>query len=251
MVNWRDRTPPGGRRRRSAPARDLRPPRGARPRGASPDQRLAGRGRGGDARRDRGAPRRRRVRLRARGPARASPRLARALAPDVVVEDVNKLPLYLPLVWRRAVRAAGAAPVRHDGVPGGGVADGVGGLGRRSGRCRGSTAARRSTRSAGARGTTWWRAASRARRSGSSTRAWMRGTTARRRAWRGRSGRASCTSGGSSVIRRWTRPSPRSRRSGGRGHPTWSCGSPATARTAPASSGWRRRPDRASPFSAT
>ena len=27
-------------------------------------------------------------------------RLARALRPDVVVEDVNKLPLYLPLVWR-------------------------------------------------------------------------------------------------------------------------------------------------------
>ncbi len=27
-------------------------------------------------------------------------RLARAIRPDVVVEDVNKLPLYLPLVWR-------------------------------------------------------------------------------------------------------------------------------------------------------
>ena len=31
---------------------------------------------------------------------RAFARLARALKPDVVVEDVNKLPLYLPLVWR-------------------------------------------------------------------------------------------------------------------------------------------------------
>jgi len=31
---------------------------------------------------------------------RAFARLARALRPDVVVEDVNKLPLYLPLVWR-------------------------------------------------------------------------------------------------------------------------------------------------------
>jgi len=31
---------------------------------------------------------------------RAFARLARALAPDVVVEDVNKVPLYLPLVWR-------------------------------------------------------------------------------------------------------------------------------------------------------
>jgi len=30
---------------------------------------------------------------------RAFMRLARALRPDVVVEDVNKLPLYLPLVW--------------------------------------------------------------------------------------------------------------------------------------------------------
>lgn len=30
---------------------------------------------------------------------RAFARLARALSPDVVVEDVNKLPLYLPLVW--------------------------------------------------------------------------------------------------------------------------------------------------------
>ncbi len=31
---------------------------------------------------------------------RAFARLARSLRPDVVVEDVNKLPLYLPLVWR-------------------------------------------------------------------------------------------------------------------------------------------------------
>lgn len=31
---------------------------------------------------------------------RACARLARSLRPDVVVEDVNKLPLYLPLVWR-------------------------------------------------------------------------------------------------------------------------------------------------------
>ena len=31
---------------------------------------------------------------------RAFARLARALGPDVVVEDVNKVPLYLPLVWR-------------------------------------------------------------------------------------------------------------------------------------------------------
>jgi glycosyltransferase involved in cell wall biosynthesis len=31
---------------------------------------------------------------------RAFARLARSLRPDVVVEDVNKLPLYLPLLWR-------------------------------------------------------------------------------------------------------------------------------------------------------
>jgi len=31
---------------------------------------------------------------------RAFTRLARALRPDVVVEDVNKIPLYLPLAWR-------------------------------------------------------------------------------------------------------------------------------------------------------
>jgi glycosyltransferase involved in cell wall biosynthesis len=35
----------------------------------------------------------------AAGGRRAFSRLARALRPDVVVEDVNKLPLYLPLVW--------------------------------------------------------------------------------------------------------------------------------------------------------
>ncbi len=34
------------------------------------------------------------------GGRRAFARLARELRPDVVVEDVNKLPLYLPLVWR-------------------------------------------------------------------------------------------------------------------------------------------------------
>ncbi|HXY69974.1 MAG TPA: glycosyltransferase, partial [Gemmatimonadales bacterium] len=31
---------------------------------------------------------------------RAFARLARALRPDVVVEDVNKVPLFLPLLWR-------------------------------------------------------------------------------------------------------------------------------------------------------
>jgi glycosyltransferase involved in cell wall biosynthesis len=34
------------------------------------------------------------------GGRRALARLARTVRPDVVVEDVNKLPLYLPLVWR-------------------------------------------------------------------------------------------------------------------------------------------------------
>ena len=36
----------------------------------------------------------------AAGGRRAFAKLARSLRPDVVVEDVNKLPLYLPLVWR-------------------------------------------------------------------------------------------------------------------------------------------------------
>ena len=54
----------------------------------------------------------------------------------MVVEDINKLPLFLADDDRSAVLRPDAAPVRGDRVPGGALADGGAGVGWPSGRCR-------------------------------------------------------------------------------------------------------------------
>ena len=69
--------------------------------------------------------------LRARPAVRAA--LMGAETYDVVVEDINKLPLYLPSLTDAAVLRHRAAPLRDDGVRGGELA---GGRGRVGGRAR-------------------------------------------------------------------------------------------------------------------
>jgi hypothetical protein len=73
---------------------------------------------------------------------------------DVLVEDINKVPLFTRGWGVPTHRGARAAPVRRDGVPGALVASRGRRSGRPSGRCPAATAGCRSRRSARARPTT-------------------------------------------------------------------------------------------------
>ena len=96
--------------------------------------------------------------LRAAGARRGAAGARGGAAPTSSCEDINKLPLFLAGMTDAAVLRDHPAPVREHGVRGGGLADGGDGMARGAADCRGPTAAPGSTRSARARGTTWWRA---------------------------------------------------------------------------------------------
>ena len=97
--------------------------------------------------------------LRAGGAARRCGGRSAASAPDVLVEDINKLPLFTPGLTRRPVCAIVPHLFGAHGVPGGRRGRWPRRCGRRSAPIPRAYRAPGSTRSARAPATTWWRAA--------------------------------------------------------------------------------------------